>query len=117
MERMIRGESDLVDQLAQACRSAVEADGTEAVLLGYTCMSPIAESIQERCSFPVLDASKAGLQAGFDALLTGKSAPTRVASSNFGLASKLVDAWLNGSVPAEPFSDECEVCAIAQSDA
>lgn len=72
--------------------------------------------IQERCVFPVLDASKEGLWVAFEALLAGESTPTPVASANIGLASKLVEAWPNSTASTELSSDECLVCAIAQSE-
>ncbi|GGM45968.1 aspartate/glutamate racemase family protein [Dactylosporangium sucinum] len=114
--RMLRRESDIVDRLAEACRSAVRADGAEAVLLGCTCMSPIAGRLAECCDFPVLDASALGQQAAFDALRCTTAPAPRARSLRAGTASRLVDTWLASGFADEPSPDECDVCVIALND-
>lgn len=109
--RMSRAEPTTLDAIVTACHAAIEQDRTDVVLLGCTCMSPIAAMIQERCDFPVVDASAAGLRAAFAALERGDGPADVERSSRAGTVGTVVDAWLaTGDIP---IMDECEVCTIA----
>lgn len=111
--RMSRAEQSTLDTIVEACHQAIQADGTEAVLLGCTCMSPVAEAIQARCDFPVIDASAAGLRAAYAALDSGDGPASTQPTRRAGTIPTLVDAWLAaGDLPA---IDECDVCAITPS--
>ncbi|GAA1746363.1 aspartate/glutamate racemase family protein [Aeromicrobium alkaliterrae] len=112
--RMNRGEGDLLDQLAQACRDAALADGTDTILLGCTCMWSVAEQITERTGLRVLEPSRTGLQAAFDVALSagGPAVAQATPSDRLGTVTALVDAWLGeGSDVAVP-TDDCEVCVF-----
>ena len=116
--RMRRQEGGVVEWVAQACTDAVATDGSDATLLGCTCMSPISRQVGEHCAVPVLDASAAGQQAALTALQepdrwTLAAAP---AAARSGRAVRLVDAWLAG--PPEPgaVADTCGMCVIALDD-
>lgn len=107
---MSRSEQGTIDGIVAACHSAVEQDGTQSVLLGCTCMSPVAMAIQAQCNFPVIDASAAGLRAAFRALLRGDAAQPSEPTKRAGTIGRLVDAWL--ATDEIPVIDECEVCTI-----
>ncbi len=111
--RMNRHEGDLVEDLVALCRSAVTVDGSEAVLLGCTCMSPVAELIRARMEVPVLDPSMIGLEAAHRAALT--TSPARSASADVrqaGLAVEVVEGYLRAQEKDTVWVDDCEVCAI-----
>lgn len=109
--RMVRREESTVDTIVAACRRAIEADGSEAILLGCTCMSPVASAIQERCSFPIIDASAAGLRAAYSELSRRDASPAPAATRRAGAVPPLIDMLLAaGHVPLQ---DECQVCTIA----
>ena len=110
--RMTRREDALVGRLAEACRAAKSADGSDVVLLGCTCMSPVAAQIQELCDFPVLNPSQIGQAAAFDAL-AGDHPARGVSSARGGEVSTLVDAWL--AVRRDDGADDCDFC-IATSE-
>ncbi len=59
VERMRRGEADMLENLQAHCRAAV-ADGAGAILLGCTCMSPIAALLTAGAPVPVVDPMTAG---------------------------------------------------------
>ncbi|GIJ29874.1 hypothetical protein Vqi01_50360 [Micromonospora qiuiae] len=111
--RMLRHEPGLIDDLGQACRQAAIADEAAAVLLGCTCMSPIAAAIQDRCDVPVLDPSALGQQAAFNALLQGGPPSARPRTARRGQAHDLVDLWLRHDTAATE-SDACDVCVIGE---
>lgn len=111
--RMSRAEQSTLDSIVEACHRAIAADGTDAVLLGCTCMSPVAEAIQARCDFPVIDASAAGLRAAYASVVGGRRPAAATPTRRAGTVPALVDAWLAaGDLPS---IDECDVCAITPS--
>ena len=59
VERMRRGEADTLENLKAHCAAAV-AEGAGAVLLGCTCMSPIAQLLAETVPVPVVDPMTVG---------------------------------------------------------
>jgi allantoin racemase len=60
VKKMQAGASAMLDLIAGECHKAIVEDGADTVMLGCTCMAPIADRIQERCPFPVLDAMRTG---------------------------------------------------------
>jgi allantoin racemase len=109
-QRMVAREGSLVDQLAQACRRAVDEDGSEAVLCGCTCMSPIGELLAERCVFPVVECSRVGQAAAMDGLLSGSRAAERALSARRGDVRRMVDSMLGESDGLQMPQDTCDVC-------
>ncbi|WP_229052112.1 aspartate/glutamate racemase family protein [Aeromicrobium sp. Leaf350] len=114
--RMNRGEGDLLDQLAATCLAAAEADGTDTVLLGCTCMWAVAEPLASRTGLTVIEPSRLGLQAAFDAL-EGAPGPSTLVSDRFGTVMGLVDAWLGEGADVAVPTDDCEVCVFTPAGA
>jgi allantoin racemase len=54
-------QPDILEQIGDQMRRAVEEDGAESVILGCTCMSGAAPLLAERCSVPVIDPLATGL--------------------------------------------------------
>jgi allantoin racemase len=111
--RLDRGEETILDRLVAECRRSVVEDGAEAVLLGCTCMAGIAPAIEERFSeVPVIESSRLALRAVLDATVQPARRTRRT-----GLASQLLDAWLEGAPAQEPLAaEECEVCAPVEHE-
>jgi allantoin racemase len=118
-QRMNRHDATLVEQLAGAFRSAIADDGSKAVLCGCTCMSPIADRLQELCDFAVIDSSRVGAMAATAGLLAGARSAERTLSPRRGDVRRFVDRVLDGGdVPQPPDAEYCEPCAVlAVSDA
>jgi allantoin racemase len=115
--RMRRHEGDIVDDLLALCRLALREDGSDAVLLGCTCMSPVADAIRARLDVPVLDPSAIGLSVAHAAALAGDAAGTGANTVRHpGLATGLVDAYLASQDADAVWVDDCEVCAITQTN-
>ena len=110
--RMIRGEGAVVDDLVSLCRDALARDGSDAIALGCTCMSPVAPAVAERLEVPVLDPARVGLAEAHARVLGGeRSAGDRFPVGRPGLAAVVVDACL--AVDGLEPRDECEVCVVA----
>ena len=122
MPRMHRGERALVARLAALCEDAVRKDGAECIVLGCTCMAPVAAAIAVTCSVPVIESSRAGFLATIAAARdpAQRAAATGARrSARTTLVPALVDAWCAApgrgmaSAPAAlPPSDaaDCTVC-------
>jgi allantoin racemase len=115
--RMIRQEGGIVDGLAALCGAAVARDGSEGVLLGCTCMSPVAVELAERCAFPVLDPSRLGLEAAFQALAGAAEPRPAHRTARHGLATEIVSAYVGHSDNGSALLDDCDVCAITNAAA
>ncbi|HYC80447.1 MAG TPA: aspartate/glutamate racemase family protein [Solirubrobacterales bacterium] len=50
----------MVDRIAAAVERSVEEDGSDAIVLGCTCMSPVAAELAARTKVPVIDPLAAG---------------------------------------------------------
>ncbi len=57
MTRMQRRESDTFERILAACREAISDDGIQSIVLGCTCMAPIARQLAHELGFPVLEGS------------------------------------------------------------
>ncbi len=64
-------ETRRVDEAIAACRAAVEDDGADAIVIGCTCMGPVAPRIIEALDFPVLDGMVTGYLATEYAVAAG----------------------------------------------
>jgi hypothetical protein len=98
--RMKRGENDIVATIAAACRRAVAADGTDLVLFGCTCMTPVAGEVAARTGLEILDPSTIGLRAAL-----GGERFDAPAASRLGSVGALVDPHLSTV-------DDCGVCTV-----
>jgi allantoin racemase len=132
--RMRRNESDIVATIVAACRRAAAVDGTDLVLFGCTCMTPVADEVAAHTGLEILDPSKVGLRAAHAAALGGErfDAP---ATSRLGAVGALVDAHLHrhgetrvgagavdrgfalsrgdaSGVSVESTVDDCDVCVV-----
>lgn len=52
---MQAGNDRTCERIIAACKRAIDEDGAEFIILGCTCMSPIASRIAANCSVPVLN--------------------------------------------------------------
>lgn len=100
------GAGRILDDIAQAMADLVGA-GAQAVLLGCTCMSPLAARLAPLASVPVInplaEAVKAAVAAGPGA------ASLRLRPGRRELLTRMVDA-----VADEP-AEDCPVCIVAEA--
>jgi allantoin racemase len=113
--RMGRHEDGVVDALADLCHIALERDRSEAVLLGCTCMSPVAPALRDRLGVPVLDPSAIGLATAQQAALEQAPPHRPSAVRHRGLAGAAVQAYLDAEEAESVWVDDCGVCAITQT--
>lgn len=59
VEKMRRGDVDSLDNVIAHCHKALEA-GARTIVMGCTCMAPIADSLAAACDAPVIEAMATG---------------------------------------------------------
>jgi allantoin racemase len=107
------GDTTLLERLVRSCRDAIDRDGADSIVLGCTCMHPLADALAERVDRPVLDPVVIGWGAAELAAeaATGAESPIRP-----GVSPRHVDALasiLGGSGFVPGAADvECEVCEL-----
>jgi allantoin racemase len=101
MERMHRGEQDMLEQLIRACRKVLTDTGAQALVLGCTCMAPVGPSLAAALPVPVLESSRIGFR---DAAAAALREDTLTPTSSGTQIVALVDAW------SGPVESECPVC-------
>lgn len=110
--RMLRSESELIDHLVALCRSAVATDRSEAVVLGCTCMSPVADALAARIDVPLIEPSATGLAAAHALAQEVRPGAPRPELTTDALATELVTSYLAAHGVESAWLDDCEVCAI-----
>lgn len=110
--RMVRHEHSVVADLLDACRQAVAETGAAGVLLGCTCMAPVADELAGQCDFPVLDPARLGHA---EALRRVGEANPDPGGRPEALLTEVIDAWL--AAHPDDVGDDCDVCAIVPGNA
>lgn len=108
--RMKAQDGQIVEALVTASQRAVAQGGSEGVLLGCTCMSPVAEVVADRSGVPVLDPSRIGMARAIASLEEETSLDATPRSAQVGLAGVFVDAYLRARGQRTVTLDECEAC-------
>ncbi|MDR7101167.1 aspartate/glutamate racemase family protein [Croceicoccus sp. BE223] len=100
------GAPALLDRIVAACEDAARG-GAEAILLGCTCMSPLAATLAERVFLPVVNPLAAGLRAA----LAAPDVPVPERAHPLRDRRALVDAMV-AAVADQP-AEDCPVCVVA----
>lgn len=112
---MRRRESTVVGRLVELSERAVATDESAGVLLGCTCMSPIADDLAHQLPFPVVDPSTTGNAVALAALDGPPPNRNSASSRQAGMASAVVAAYLASVGQERVVLEECEVCAVADA--
>jgi allantoin racemase len=103
LSRIRRGDRTIKSALQQAMAAAVR-DGADAIMLGCTCMSPMAADLQASSPVPVVNPLAAGVVA---ALAAGPVTAPALATGRRELLRTMVASV--ASQPVEP----CPVCIVS----
>ena len=115
---MRAGRETLLSRIEDEMSAAVRLDGADVIILGCTCMSPVAANLASRVGVPVVDCLTAGyrqlellVKLGLSQSRSTYSAPDRLVAS---VARVMTDAAAR-SLEGEP-ANECAVCVVAADD-
>ncbi len=121
MARLHRGEDALLQRVLAECRAAIEQDEIQSIVLGCTCMAPIAGRLKAELHFPVMEGSGLAVLAARALLpadtMARQPADLATAATPTPIGA-LVDAVLgdNGSsaptmnLPGAEHASTCDVC-------
>lgn len=102
--------TSIVDRVVAECERAVSEDGCDVVVLGCTCMAPIAPMVAERCSVPVIDGMRAGYKFAEMTVTLGHT-PRLPAADQRSYSRSEVDKLLQTAASSlQPI--ECEPCEV-----
>jgi len=111
MARMARHEQDIIEALGTACEELIAQHRPDSIVLGCTCMSPIAEALAKRCPIPVIDGAISGLRLLASGDQAGSSVSTRAMTKRISLIPDMVSAWVGAAhAPAPLATSDCPVC-------
>lgn len=111
MARMARHEHDIIDALGAACEELIAQHSPDSIVLGCTCMSPIAEALAKRCPIPVIDGAISGLRLLASGTQGDSSASARAMTKRVSLIPDMVSAWVGAAhEPAPVVTSDCPVC-------
>lgn len=108
---MQAGEAELLDRILRGCRQATER-GAATIVLGCTCMSPIAEHIARRCEIPVLNPLAVACKALEMQLDLGLRASRVAFPASSPHRNAVLAAMVDGAAPLHT-EGHCDMCAVA----
>lgn len=115
IDEMRDGKQDVLDRVIAEGRELVE-EGTDVIILGCTCMSPIRDAIAAALPVPVIDSRLAGQRLAETLVLMGLSqTPPKVPASH----TDMIRAMVNGAGVAdmEDVEELCgDTCSIIHPD-
>ncbi len=106
LERIHDAEQSIFDKVVEAARQCVD-DGADAVMLGCTCMSPMAAKVADALPFPVINPLREGYLEAMRQAAEKPRPSEAILTTRVEQIRKMVDA-----VAGEP-SEECPVCIVA----
>ena len=111
MARMARHEHDIIDALGTACEELIARHRPDSIVLGCTCMSPIADALAKRCLVPVIDGAVSGLRLLASGNHIGSPVSARTMAKRASLIPDMVSAWIGTAhSPAPVATPDCPVC-------
>lgn len=109
--RMQGGDTTMLDRIVQVCETAIKQHKASSILLGCTCMSPVAKKLASRVSVPVIDP----LVEAVGSVLRGDVAAEK---RPFTYAKRDATFAAMAQAGRQSVKDEaCEVCVVAEEAA
>lgn len=112
--RMQKGDTDLLGRIVKHCRTTIDR-GAAAILLGCTCMSPIADKIQAALDVPVVNPLTTAVKQAELLVSLG----LRQSSANFAAANPEHRGVISGMAAAGAElagAADCDYCVVGESE-
>jgi allantoin racemase len=112
MDKLRAGDPELVERVVISAQAALLQDGADVIVLGCTCMAPVADQVARQVGAPVVDAMVSGYIHA-ESLLRMRLSQSAVAYPRPAQARlDAVAALVEGK--AQPAGeDHCSVCVTA----
>lgn len=111
MRRMAHQERGVISLLMEHCDAMID-QGARSIVLGCTCMGPIAATLAQNCRVPVFEGSLAALEAA----VAGHQAPLQQSERTRrpDLIPALVSGWTDANRPST--TSDCPVCIVPENE-
>jgi allantoin racemase len=106
------GRAAIIGRIVDACAAAAREDGVDAILLGCTCMSPIAARIAEQVAMPVVNPLAVALKVAEMQAVLGLSRGRRGQGARRAVALERVRAMVEAGAAVPVPEAECPVCVV-----
>ncbi|MET0364612.1 MAG: aspartate/glutamate racemase family protein [Sphingobium sp.] len=106
LDRVNRADTSILGKVVAEIEAAI-ADGADAILLGCTCMSPMAAAVAAAVSAPVINPLAEAAQKAMALAMEG--GPKGVTTDRADLVRRMVDAI------AGEADENCPVCVVAEA--
>jgi allantoin racemase len=108
---MRQGSAAIVDRIVRAAETAIDNDGADTVILGCTCMAPVAKTIAARLRAPVVEPMTAGYKTA-ELLVSLRLAQSQIAYPRPATDRLRIIADLVAGGPKQ-VEESCDVCVFA----
>jgi len=115
---MRSGQQHMLDRIVAEMRRAIDVDGAHAILLGCTCMAPIADRLAAAVELPVVNPLAAGYKTCEMLVAMGLKQSTRTYRTNEVPARRLaqLSAMIDAALPLEDAEEsDCQMCVVASA--
>ena len=105
LARVDRADADVLSAVVAAIRLAV-ADGAEAIMLGCTCMSPMAGKVAAAVAVPVINPLAEAVRRACTLAALSSAPQDRILSTRAPLLTRMIEAV------AGEADEQCPVCIV-----
>jgi allantoin racemase len=114
--QMRSGKSLIIDRIVQAAKQAIAENGADTIVLGCTCMSPVAEAIAVRLTVPMINPTTVGYKMA-ETLTQLRLTQSHIAYPTPTSERRAMLGQLLSGATVTPDDEECEICVMAQDAA
>jgi allantoin racemase len=112
--KMRRGEKNTLNRIIDLCKKTMEQDRADTIMLGCTCMAPIADRVAASCEAPVLNPLTTGYKFT-EMLLSLGLAQSRLAYRPSSVTPLAVFPAMTTAIASQMGETTCPVCELASS--
>lgn len=113
VETMRAGRANTIERVAAEADAALASDGAGAVMLGCTCMAPIAAAVRRAASGPVIDPMTQGFRQA-EIVVAGERASVAVPGPVGPVDRDAIRDWV--AALASGLETECPPCEVLGSE-
>jgi allantoin racemase len=114
---MRSGAQIMRERIGREIRAAAEEDGADVVILGCTCMNPVAQQLAEQSPVPVVNPLVAAHKVAEQLVATGLTHSAaryaRGPAETLAFITALLDA--GADMAQNAFAEACEACVVVQA--
>jgi allantoin racemase len=114
LDAMHRSDSDWLERIVASAEALID-DGARSIVLGCTCMAPVAASLSARLRVPAICAARAGARAAL-AAARGERPVSRVVPQATADTRAAFSSWVAQGVGGSAAEDAAAACPVCITD-